>query len=128
MRKGQLHEIYNIGTTVDISIHDMCVKLIRIMKEPDINPDDWIEHVEDRAFNDSRYMIDSTKLNDLIWQANLDFDTLLREMVKWYFDNLDWWPSEFIQAYLSPHPLAYGPKNVIIERSSSQIELEAIPT
>jgi dTDP-glucose 4,6-dehydratase len=127
MRKGQLHEIYNIGTTVDISIRDMCEKLIRIMKSEDANPDDWIEYVEDRAFNDSRYMIDSTKLNELGWSANLDFDGLFKQTVDWYLANLDWWPPEFIQAYLSPHPLAYGPKNVNIEKSSSQIELQALP-
>jgi dTDP-glucose 4,6-dehydratase len=127
MRKGQLHEIYNIGTTVDISIHNLCVKLIKIMKGSNVNPNDWIEYVEDRAFNDSRYMIDSTKLKELGWEVNLDFDKLLEETVKWYLDNPNWWPSEFISVYLSPHPLAYGPKNVNIEKSSSQIELEVTP-
>jgi dTDP-glucose 4,6-dehydratase len=45
MRKGQLHEIYNIGTKVDISIRDMCGRLIRIMKGPDANLDEWIERL-----------------------------------------------------------------------------------
>jgi hypothetical protein len=72
-------------------------------------------------------MIDSRKLNELGWAANENFDGLLAETVKWYLDNLDWWPAEFIHAYLSPHPLAYGPKNANIERPSSQIELETAP-
>jgi dTDP-D-glucose 4,6-dehydratase len=46
MQKGQLCEISKIGTTVDISIHDIWKWLIRIMKRPDVNPHYLIEHVE----------------------------------------------------------------------------------
>jgi dTDP-glucose 4,6-dehydratase/UDP-glucose 4,6-dehydratase len=126
MRRGQLHEIYNIGTASDISIVDVCRLLIRIMKGDAADPEEWIEHVEDRAFNDSRYMVDSSKLIDLGWRANPDFPGLLRQTVEWYLANLDWWPPEFVQQYLTPHPLAYGPKNVNIDKSSSTIDLRAL--
>jgi dTDP-glucose 4,6-dehydratase/UDP-glucose 4,6-dehydratase len=123
LRKGQIHGIYNIGTTFEITIVELCAMLIKVIIGSDANPKDWIEHVEDRAFNDSRYMIDSSKLNELGWRANPDFDGLLKSTVEWYLQNEEWWPPELIEAYLSPHPLAYGPKNVSIDKSSSALEL-----
>jgi dTDP-glucose 4,6-dehydratase len=125
MRRGELHEIYNIGTTFEISIVELCRDLVELIKGADANPDDWIEHVEDRAFNDSRYMIDSSKLIGLGWQPSPDFRGLLRETVDWYLANLEWWPPGFIQSYLSPHPLAYAPKTVALDRSSS-VDLAAL--
>lgn len=127
LRKGKLHEVYNIGTTFDISILDMCAMLIRIMKGPDANPADWIEHVEDRAFNDSRYMIDSTKLNQLGWHANPDFQALLKETVDWYLEHLEWWPPEFIQSYLMPHPIAYAAKTTQMDKSGFDLSANSSP-
>ncbi|KAK8891303.1 hypothetical protein M9Y10_028511 [Tritrichomonas musculus] len=120
LHKGKLHEIYNIGTEFEISVLDMCKKLIKIMGKEG-NPEDWIEHVPDRAFNDSRYMIDSSKLNALGWHANEDFDTLLTETVQWYLDHLDWWDPEYIQSYLLPHPIAYAAKTADFSRSPSTV-------
>jgi dTDP-glucose 4,6-dehydratase len=126
MRKGKIHEIYNIGTTFEISILELCTLLVSIVRPPGTNPAEWIEHVEDRAFNDSRYMINSSKLIELGWSPNPDFPTLLKETVNWYLTNDNWWPAEVVQAYLSPHPLAYGPKNIQIDKSSSQIDLATL--
>ena len=105
LHKGKLHEIYNIGTDFEISICDLCKKLISIMKIPG-NPDDWIVHVSDRAFNDSRYMINSDKLKALGWEPNKDFDSLLKETVQWYLDNPNYWERSYLEPYLLPHPLA----------------------
>ena len=120
LHKGKVHEIYNIGTDFEISVLDMCRKLIKIMGKPG-NPDDWIEYVSDRAFNDSRYMIDSSKLIALGWKANTDFDTLLKETVDWYLAHLDWWDQEYIQSYLLPHPIAIAPKNTDFSKSPSTV-------
>jgi dTDP-glucose 4,6-dehydratase/UDP-glucose 4,6-dehydratase len=121
LRKGKLHEVYNIGTTFDISILDMCAILIKIMKGPDTNPADWIEHVEDRAFNDSRYMIDSSKLNELGWHPNMNFEALLKETVDWYLGHRDWWPPQLVQGYLMPHPIAYAAKTTPMDKSGLDV-------
>jgi dTDP-D-glucose 4,6-dehydratase len=65
MRKGQLHEIYIIGTPREMSVREIGQTVIQIMRGSDAHPDDWIECVEDRAFNDRRYLIDSSKVNEL---------------------------------------------------------------
>lgn len=109
LHKGELHQIYNIGTDFEISVLDMTKKLIEILKMPG-KWEDWITFVPDRAFNDSRYMINSSKLIALGWHANTDFDTLLRETAQWFIDHADWWGD--ISTYLQPHPIAFAPKTV----------------
>ena len=89
LHKGQLHQIYNIGTDFEISVLEMTKKLIKILGKEG-KPEDWITFVPDRAFNDSRYMINSNKLIALGWKANTDLDKLLKETVQWYLDNKDW--------------------------------------
>jgi dTDP-glucose 4,6-dehydratase len=80
LHKGKIHDVYNIGTEFEISVLAMTRKLIGIMAKPS-KPDDWIDFVPNRAFNDSRYMINSNKLISLGWSANTDFDSQLRSTV-----------------------------------------------
>ena len=114
LHKGKLHQIYNIGTDFEISVLEMTKKLIKILNKPG-KPEDWIYFVSDRAFNDSRYMINSDKLIKLGWHANTDFDSLLKETVQWYLEHKDWWGDRDITSYLKPHPLAYAAKSSDLE-------------
>jgi hypothetical protein len=86
-----------------------------------------IVEMKDRAFNDSTYLTESKKLHKLGWKASDNFDELFSDTVKWHSDNMDWWPKKVIQAYLSPHPFASGPKNSEIAKLSLQIERKAVP-
>jgi dTDP-D-glucose 4,6-dehydratase len=106
-----LFEVYNIGTPFEVSIRQICELLIKIIKGPDADPADWIECVEDRAFNDCRYAIDTDKLRALGWEPDTDFPKLLRETVEWYNTHLDWWSMDLVRSYLDPYPLAYKAKN-----------------
>lgn len=108
LHRGQIHQVYNIGTDVEVSVLETAKKIIKIMNKPG-KEEDWIEFVQDRAFNDSRYMIDSSKLHALGWKPNTDFDALLKQTVQWYLDHMDYW-DESIQSYLTPHPLIYQKK------------------
>lgn len=110
LRKGENHQIYNIGSSLETTIKDLAIKLVQIFKKPG-NAEDWIEHVPDRAFNDCRYMVDSDKLHQLGWFPNMDFDTLLKETVDWYLNNLDYWGID-VNSYLQAHPLVYQQKEI----------------
>ncbi len=47
--------------------------------------------VEDRPGHDWRYAIDASKVRaELGWRARHDFESGLRETVRWYLDNRDW--------------------------------------
>lgn len=132
LKYGQLHEIYNIGTEFEVSVSQVCYKIANYMKPPAEHSDDpvrqkeiedanaakWTEHVSDRAFNDSRYMIDSTKLRNLGWKPNPDFDGNLKKTVDWYLNNKNWWDQDYLQVYLQPHPLAYQPKTALSDRDN----------
>lgn len=50
-----------------------------------------VTFVEDRPGHDLRYAIDAAKARrDLDWAPRRDFETGLRETVRWYLDHLDW--------------------------------------
>jgi len=112
LHKGTIHEIYNIGTRFEISVISLARKIVTYMKgqgKADFNPDEWIEHVPDRAFNDCRYRINSSKLVSLGWEEPFSeevFDKQLHETIDWYLGHLDWWDHD-ISSYLDPHPFAY---------------------
>ncbi len=53
---------------------------------------DLIQHVQDRPGHDCRYAIDASKIRqELGWQARTNFDDGLRQTVRWYLNNRDWW-------------------------------------
>jgi dTDP-glucose 4,6-dehydratase len=52
--------------------------------------DDVVRRVPDRPGHDRRYSLDCDKLAALGWGPVVDFETGLRETIRWYRDN-DWW-------------------------------------
>ena len=73
VEKGEVNEVYNIGTCNEYSVLEVFRKLCAILK-PGENAADWMELVEDRAFNDFRYAVNSDKLRALGWSETADFD------------------------------------------------------
>ena len=75
LEKGQIGEIYNIGSD---DHHEYTVTQIanilieKITKTKDYEK--WISHIEDRPFNDKRYYISNQKVKDLGWTILTDFD------------------------------------------------------
>lgn len=91
LHKGKSGETYLVGSDNDRSnayIADKVVKLFGGDKSV-------IRHVPDRHSNDRRYAIDATKIKtELGWKPEIDrdnFDEGLKETVKWYQKNQDWW-------------------------------------
>ena len=85
LEKGQIGEIYNIGSDEDkeYSVKEIAHMLIQIMKqttnEEEINK--WITYVEDRPFNDLRYYISNEKVKELGWEIKKDFMEGLMELI-----------------------------------------------
>jgi UDP-glucose 4,6-dehydratase len=93
LHKGIIGEVYNIASEIEISIFDLAIKLIQIMK-PGESVEKWLQVGPDRNFNDQRYWINSDKLGDLGWRAVRVFDTEIHDVIEWYRNVKDrhWWP------------------------------------
>lgn len=85
---GVIGEIYNIGSyNQEYSVMEVAQTLLDLFgKTDDIN--EYITFVEDRKFNDCRYLIKSSKLEELGWKLeHTDFVENLKELIEWYKEN-----------------------------------------
>ena len=101
MHKGEMGQIYNIGSDLEISNLDLASRIITKMEK---NPKSSLVYVRDRKFNDCRYHIDYTKLRKLGWTPKVDFDQGLDLTIAWYTEiDIDkYWSSVAITTALSP--------------------------
>lgn len=91
LNKGQINEVYNIGTENEYSVMDIAKILFNIMR-PNEKLEDNLVYVEDRNFNDKRYCVNSNKLKNLGWKEKSNFYDSIRKTIEWY-KNLekDYW-------------------------------------
>lgn len=92
LNDGKIGETYLIGANGEKNNKEV---LELILKEMHM-PNDFYEHVTDRAGHDLRYAIDSTKLyKELNWKPKYtNFEEGLRQTIQWYIDNQKWWEHE----------------------------------
>ena len=86
MLKGEINEIYNIGTKNEFSVLQILEKLVSEIK----SSDDYLQYanfVDDRLFNDFRYSINNDKLKMLGWDETIDFSNGLKDTIEWYKTN-----------------------------------------
>ena len=81
--KGEVSEIYNIGCDeegMEYKVIEIAKILIEKLKHTD-EYDKWIEYVEDRPFNDTRYYISNKKLKKLGWNIERNFTESIDELL-----------------------------------------------
>lgn len=83
--KGKIGEIYNISSDHDdYSVSQIASTLIGLFYNTQ-DTDEYLEYVQDRLFNDYRYLINSDKLRSLGWKPQKnDFEANLKEIIVWY--------------------------------------------
>lgn len=85
---GVTNEIFNISGNYEEKNIEVVKKIIKLMNsETDI--DKYLANMT-RPGQDLRYSIDDTKLKNLGWSANADFDTELEKVVEYYRNNFIW--------------------------------------
>ena len=82
--KGEINNVYNIGSSDEYNVIDIATILLNHIKGPDENIEDWVEYIKDRNFNDFRYAINTTKLNNLGWEKTINFKDGIKKTVDWY--------------------------------------------
>jgi len=99
--KGKSGEVYNITAWNEISNKTVVEKILKIMNKST----DLVETVGDRPGHDKRYSIDATKIQKATgWKPKYDFDEALKETVRWYQDNPQWWEPLANEKTLHPQP------------------------
>jgi UDP-glucose 4,6-dehydratase len=106
LHKGKVGDTYNIGTDEEHSVIEIVKKILAIMR-PSANPDDMIEYVRDRPFNDMRYYLDLKQLDILGWKKQINFDDGLKQVVEWFVANAgSFWLTTDMDSILVGHPTA----------------------
>lgn len=86
LQKGVVGETYCVGGEEKTNL-EVTKKILQILGKDE----SWIESVEHRLGHDFRYAIDDTKLRQLGWKSEHDFDEWLKQTVAWYKENEWWW-------------------------------------
>lgn len=110
LHKGASGEVYNIGG------HNERTNLyiVRTILAELGKPESLIKHVTDRLGHDRRYAIDASKIgNELGWVPQNTFETGIRETIRWYLHNREWWTSVKSGAYRDYYEKMYGNRAVI---------------
>ncbi|WP_339817766.1 dTDP-glucose 4,6-dehydratase [Paenibacillus sp. FSL R7-0216] len=105
IHQGRNGEVYNIGGNNErTNLH-----IVRTILEQLGKPESLIKHVEDRPGHDRRYGIDPTKtMKKLGWKPKHSFETGIKETIRWYLDNKEWWTRIQSGAYQEYYAKQYG--------------------
>lgn len=100
LRFGQVGHIYNIGTEREYTVLELAKLILhRLGKDQSL-----IVHCVDRAIQDRRYLIDSSKLRSLGWAPKRPIEDHIGEYISWYRQNYaNYWDVN-ISPMLEAHP------------------------
>ena len=88
LKKGIPGEVYNVGGHNEKTNLDVVTTVLGELGKPL----SLIKFVEDRKGHDKRYAIDPTKIQNVLgWKPRYDFESGIRETVRWYLENRTWW-------------------------------------
>lgn len=107
LESGRKGEVYNVGGMEEAEIPNKIVaeKILDIIGKPK----SLIKLVTDRPGHDFRYAIDYTKINkELGWKPNIHFDEGIKETIRWYIENENWWKKIKTGEYQEYYALNYG--------------------
>jgi UDP-glucose 4,6-dehydratase len=105
LHKGETGEVYNIGTEKERTVKEVAMDIADAFKLPASK----VVHVKDRAFNDRRYYIGSSKLGSLGWVERTTWEEGLQKTIDWYMQTKcdDYWQGD-LESALKAHPVILG--------------------
>ncbi len=109
LHKGQIGEVYNIGTGQEMTNLEM----VEILLDELGKPRSLIQHVEDRLGHDRRYSMDVSKIRALGWEPKHTPEQAIRKTVRWYVENRWWWEPIRSGEFQEYYQRVYGNRRVI---------------
>jgi dTDP-glucose 4,6-dehydratase len=85
LHKGEIGEIYNIGTNPgesEYTVMEIAQILIKEIKKTD-SFQSYVKFIADRPFNDSRYFISNKKLKSLGWEIKTTFNDGIKMLINY---------------------------------------------
>ena len=104
LHRGQLGEVYNLGTGVETENLVMATAILDLLGKPH----SLIRHVTDRPGHDRRYSLNVDKIRTLGWQSSHSFEQAIERTVRWYAENEWWWRKIKSGEYLDYYKRWYG--------------------
>jgi dTDP-glucose 4,6-dehydratase len=81
-------ETFCVGGNSEKSNKEVTLELLHLFGKDE----SWIEHIPHRLGHDTRYAINSSKINRVLgWSPSHDFGFWLKKTVSWYQENESWW-------------------------------------
>jgi len=104
LHKGQVGEIYNVGTGTEMHNIDMTRLVLQLLGKPE----SLIRHVADRPGHDRRYALNVLKICGLGWEPAHTCEDAIAATVRWYVDNEWWWRKIKSGEYREYYQRQYG--------------------
>lgn len=91
LEKGKIGSIYEMDSQYELSVLDITKKIIyeyckNTNKNMDIIYDNYIDYINDRPFQDKRYVVNSESLKNIGWKQKTSFNDTIKRIYKWYID------------------------------------------
>jgi dTDP-glucose 4,6-dehydratase len=96
LAKGEVGEIYNIGSEEELSnnllVKNICSVLDKRFPNSSVTPhEQLITYIPDRPGHDYRYALNIQKIKKHIgWHCKRHLDEGLKETIDWYLNNINW--------------------------------------
>ena len=104
LHRGELGEVYNLGTGVETENIVMAHAILDLLGKPH----SLIRHVTDRPGHDRRYSLNVDKVCALGWKSGHNFQQAIEKTVRWYVDNEWWWRKIKSGEYMEYYKRWYG--------------------
>lgn len=87
LHDGEIGDIYNIGTGIEVEN----LQMVEILLDALGKPRSLLRHVTDRPGHDRRYSLDISKIKSLGWKPAHSPEEAIAKTAIWYRDNEPWW-------------------------------------